>query len=117
MPMADPCSSFPSLCLSHGCCQQYECSSRNVEILENTTDAKGRKLQVVKVPCPPPMFRTFHEADTMDVSDTGALLGVAWLSDSTCWTLGWCQVMQLLLQVPGAGDGIMPACARQQGRN
>jgi agmatine/peptidylarginine deiminase len=63
--MADP---VPRL--HPGCCPQYECSSRNVEILENTTDAKGRKLQVVKVPCPPPMFRTYHEADTMDVSDT-----------------------------------------------
>jgi hypothetical protein len=48
---------------------QYECSSRNVEILESTTDAKGRKLEVIKVPCPPPMFRTHHEADTVDVSN------------------------------------------------
>jgi agmatine deiminase len=47
---------------------QYECSSRNVEILESTTDARGRKLEVIKVPCPPPMFRTHHEADTIDVS-------------------------------------------------
>jgi agmatine/peptidylarginine deiminase len=47
---------------------QYECSSRNVEILESTTDAQGRKLEVIKVPCPPPMFRTHHEADTVDVS-------------------------------------------------
>lgn len=50
---------------------QYECSSRNVEILESTTDARGRKIEVVKVPCPPPMFRTHHEADTVDVSTTG----------------------------------------------
>ena len=47
---------------------QYECSSRNVEILEATTDARGRKLEVIKVPCPPPMFRTHREADTIDVS-------------------------------------------------
>jgi agmatine deiminase len=47
---------------------QYECSARNVEILENSTDAKGRKFEVIKVPCPPPMFRTYHEAATMDVS-------------------------------------------------
>lgn len=39
-----------------------------MEILESTTDAKGRKLEVIKVPCPPPMFRTHHEADTVDVS-------------------------------------------------
>ena len=35
---------------------------RNLEILENTTDAQGRKLEVIKVHCPPPMFRTFKEA-------------------------------------------------------
>jgi hypothetical protein len=46
---------------------QYECSSRNVEILESTPDARGRKIEVIKVPCPPPMFRTHHEADTIDV--------------------------------------------------
>eukprot|EP00775_Hariotina_reticulata_P010757 gene10757-10913_t len=45
---------------------QYECSARNVEILENSTDAKGRKFEIIKVPCPPPMFRTHHEADTID---------------------------------------------------
>jgi agmatine deiminase len=45
---------------------QYECSSRNLEILESTTDARGRKIEVIKVPCPPPMFRTYHEADTVD---------------------------------------------------
>eukprot|EP00878_Enallax_costatus_P012741 GHUV01013305.1.p1 GENE.GHUV01013305.1~~GHUV01013305.1.p1 ORF type:complete len:444 (+),score=149.21 GHUV01013305.1:397-1728(+) len=45
---------------------QYECSSRNLEILESTTDARGRKIEVIKVPCPPPMFRTYHEADTID---------------------------------------------------
>lgn len=45
---------------------QYECSSRNVEILQSTTDARGRQIEVIKVPCPPPMFRTHHEADTVD---------------------------------------------------
>jgi agmatine/peptidylarginine deiminase len=52
---------------------QYECSSRNVEILEAATDAKGRKFEIIKVPCPPPMFRTHHEADTVDVSGTAVL--------------------------------------------
>ena len=52
---------------------QYECSSRNLEILNSSTDAKGRKIQVYKVPCPPPMFRTHHEADTIDVSLVCAL--------------------------------------------
>ncbi len=35
---------------------------RNLEILENTTDARGRKLEVVKLHCPPPLFRTYKEA-------------------------------------------------------
>jgi agmatine/peptidylarginine deiminase len=59
---------LPLCCLLGYLSLQYECSSRNVEILESTTDAKGRKLEVIKVPCPPPMFRTHHEADTVDVS-------------------------------------------------
>ena len=59
---------------------QYECSARNVEILENSTDAKGRKIEVIKVPCPRPMFRTYHEAATMDVSGgaRGLGMGMAW---------------------------------------
>jgi agmatine/peptidylarginine deiminase len=62
------------LCQHLSCtCEQYECSSRNVDILESTTDAKGRTLEVIKVPCPPPMFRTHHEADTVDVSREGQL--------------------------------------------
>jgi agmatine deiminase len=39
-----------------------------VEILENSTDAKGRKFEIIKVPCPPPMFRLHAEADGVDVS-------------------------------------------------
>ena len=39
-----------------------------MEILESTTDAMGRKIEVIKVPCPPPMFRTHKEADSVDVS-------------------------------------------------
>lgn len=44
---------------------QYEVSKRNVEILESTPDAKGRKIEVIKVPCPAPLFRNFKEATTM----------------------------------------------------
>ena len=35
---------------------------RNLEILNATTDAKGRKVEVVKVHVPPPLFRTYKEA-------------------------------------------------------
>ena len=38
-----------------------------MEILENTPDARGRKIQVIKVPCPPPLFRTFKEAGGLPV--------------------------------------------------
>ena len=41
---------------------------RNLEILENTTDARGRKLEVVMVHCPPPLFRTYKEAAGVHVS-------------------------------------------------
>lgn len=37
------------------------------ERLMKTTDAKGRKLQVYKLPRPPPLFRTFKEANGLAV--------------------------------------------------
>lgn len=71
-----------------------------MEILESTTDAKGRKLEVIKVPCPPPMFRTHHEADTVDVSgglvlrclDRGACMLM--VVCQACWWLdAWAAVL------------------------
>ncbi len=47
---------------------------RNLEILNNTTDAKGRKLEVFKVHVPPPLFRTYREADGVDVRPSSASL-------------------------------------------
>ncbi|KAL4860240.1 Agmatine deiminase [Chlorella vulgaris] len=41
---------------------QWEISMDAFERLSNTTDAKGRKLTIVKVPCPPAIFRTYKEA-------------------------------------------------------
>ncbi|KAK9839409.1 hypothetical protein WJX81_000485 [Elliptochloris bilobata] len=41
---------------------QYERSTDAYERLTNATDAKGRKIEGVKVPCPPPLFRTYKEA-------------------------------------------------------
>ena len=40
---------------------------RNLEILNSTTDAKGRKLEVIKLHCPPPLFRTYKEAGGVHV--------------------------------------------------
>jgi len=47
---------------------QHEVGKRNLEILDNSTDARGRKLEVVKVHCPPPLFRTYKEAEGVHVS-------------------------------------------------
>lgn len=48
-------------------CMQHEVGVRNLEILNSSTDARGRKLEVVKVHCPPPLFRTYKEAASVDV--------------------------------------------------
>ncbi|KAL4447581.1 hypothetical protein ABPG75_004800 [Micractinium tetrahymenae] len=41
---------------------QHAISKEALEILSNATDAKGRKLQVIKLPCPPPLYSTEEEA-------------------------------------------------------
>ena len=56
------------LLLSVRCAVQHEVGKRNLEILNATTDARGRKLEVVKVHCPPPLFRTYKEAEGVHVS-------------------------------------------------
>lgn len=47
---------------------QHEVGVRNLEILNASTDARGRKLEVVKVHCPLPLFRTYKEAEGVHVS-------------------------------------------------
>ena len=49
-------------------CVQHEVGVRNLEVLNNTTDAKGRKLEVFKVHVPPPLFRKYKEAEGVHVS-------------------------------------------------
>jgi len=44
---------------------QYAISREALSILSSTTDAKGRRLQVVKLPCPPVLKRTQEEWDTL----------------------------------------------------
>ena len=41
---------------------QFEISSSALETLTSTPDAQGNSIRVVKVPCPPPLFRTYKEA-------------------------------------------------------
>ncbi|KAJ9514574.1 hypothetical protein QJQ45_016311 [Haematococcus lacustris] len=42
---------------------QHEISRQALEILQGMTDAAGRTLQVVKLPLPPPLFRTKEECE------------------------------------------------------
>jgi len=47
--------------------RQYERSTDAYERLTSATDARGRKIEVLKVPCPPPLFRTYKEASGVHV--------------------------------------------------
>ncbi|WP_203639604.1 agmatine deiminase [Levilactobacillus wangkuiensis] len=48
---------------------QYEISKENLDILERTTDAKGRKLKVVKLLVPKPVLITQEESEGVDAVD------------------------------------------------
>lgn len=48
---------------------QYEISKENLDILENATDAKGRKLKVVKLYVPSPVKITKEESEGVDAVD------------------------------------------------
>ena len=48
---------------------QYEISAECLEILENTPDAKGRKLKVNKLNCPKPVLITKEEERGVDVKE------------------------------------------------
>ena len=65
---------------------QHEVGVRNLEILNSTTDAKGRKLEVVKVHVPPPLFRTYKEAGGVHVRSVPSLS--AWPSVGIPYGLG-----------------------------
>ena len=71
---------------------QHEVGVRNLEILNSTTDARGRKLEVVKVHCPPPLFRTYKEAAGVHVRSVPSL--IAWLSAD--FPVGWARPMHKL---------------------
>ena len=42
-------------------------SNRALEVLQNTKDAKGRTIEVCKIRLPPPLFRTYKEAEGLEV--------------------------------------------------
>ena len=50
---------------------QWEVSNRAFDVLKNTTDAKGRKIEVCKIRLPPPQFRNYREAEGLAVSPSG----------------------------------------------
>ncbi|KAL6759516.1 hypothetical protein V8C86DRAFT_2573792 [Haematococcus lacustris] len=45
---------------------QHQISRQALEILQGMTDAAGRTLQVVKLPLPPPLFRTEEECEGLE---------------------------------------------------
>ncbi|WP_099973992.1 agmatine deiminase [Lactobacillus terrae] len=51
---------------------QYQISKDAFEILSHSTDAKGRKLEIHKLPIPKPLFATENESNGVD-SDNGLL--------------------------------------------
>ncbi|MGV0167297.1 agmatine deiminase [Furfurilactobacillus sp. WILCCON 0119] len=48
---------------------QYKISKENLDILENATDAKGRKIKVVKLAVPKPVLITQEESEGVDAVD------------------------------------------------
>ncbi|KAI8476561.1 MAG: hypothetical protein J3K34DRAFT_453147 [Monoraphidium minutum] len=45
---------------------QYAISREALEVLSRERDTKGRPFRVVKLPCPPPLYRTQEEWETLD---------------------------------------------------
>ena len=54
---------------------QYERSAEALQVLSEATDARGRRLEVVKVPCPPPLHITEAEAAGVQASGQPATSG------------------------------------------
>ncbi|MFD2159906.1 agmatine deiminase family protein, partial [Rubritalea tangerina] len=50
---------------------QYEISKEAYDLLSNETDAKGRKLKVVKLHQPGPLYHTAEEAEGIDLAESG----------------------------------------------
>lgn len=50
--------------------EQYNRSKADLEYLESVTDAKGRKLEIVKLPLPKPMYLSKEEAEEINNSGT-----------------------------------------------
>lgn len=58
---------------------QWEVSNRALEVLQNTKDAKGRTIEVCKIRLPPPLFRTYKEAEGLEVNPHAQLPHAPWL--------------------------------------
>ena len=60
-PLPPPCPPLPQVILSwtdDPLDPQYEISREALAVLVSTPDARGRTIEVVKMPLPPPMYRT-----------------------------------------------------------
>ena len=86
---------------------QYEISMNAYERLSNTTDAKGRKLKIWKVPCPPAMFRTYKESggilpDHLEKGYVpripGERLPASYMYGGELWSRAGCQAVQYALR-------------------
>ena len=60
---------------------QWEVSNRALEALQNTKDAKGRTIEVCKIRLPPPLFRTYKEAEGLAVSPAALVASPRWNCD------------------------------------
>lgn len=82
---------------------QYERSLEAISVLSSTTDAKGRKLSVIKLHVPGPLYMTEDEAKGVDNS-VSVIIHIfhnlaslqtfpLWISLSYCGYLTWCIFM------------------------
>ena len=66
---------------------QWEVSNRALDVLKNTTDAKGRKIEVCKIRLPPPQFRNYREAEGLAVSHADIITCSDDTQGSPCYIL------------------------------
>ncbi len=84
---------------------QWEVSNRALEVLQNTKDAQGRTIEVCKIRLPPPLFRTYKEAEGLAVRhkpDTVTL----W---DGCKYIGMAMSCAYVAALHPAADPVMPA--------
>ena len=88
---------------------QWEVSNRALEVLQNTKDAQGRTIEVCKIRLPPPLFRTYKEAEGLAVRHAPATV--------TSWHACKFRVMAMsctcVAALQHAADLLMPAAGHR----